>query len=274
VETWASPYLAAQAAYLRHVGTAPVAEVLEREGVYAVRTGVASNSENGVVSAGNAPVGADVAHDVIGWLNERKLPASWLCAEGQACAETTRNLEDAGCQLDRGSWEMRVGLNQLDLDAWQVPVDARIAPVASERDVEVWLDIAGECGWFETEAERRAWEELHLGLALRRSAPSRLYVAFCRERAVGMASAFYGKEIVLLTAVGVLAGERRKGIARSLVLTRLREARDRGCKVAVLAPSPDGAKLYQALRFETHPLPADRWFYLVPSRSGTCSAQQ
>jgi GNAT superfamily N-acetyltransferase len=272
METWASPYLAAQAAYLRHVGTASVAEVLAGEGVYAVRTGVASNSENGVVSAGDAAVGVDVAREVIGWLDERKLPASWLCAEGQGCAETARVLEDAGCRPDRGSWEMRAAVDQVDLDAWQVPVDTRIAPVASERKVEAWLDVAGACGWFETEAERSAWKKLHLGLALGRSAPSRLYVAFCGERAVGMASAFYGKEIVLLTAVGVLDDEQRRGIGRAFALTRLREARDRGCKLAVLAPSPDGAKLYQALGFETHPQPADRWFYLPPSGCAGCSA--
>jgi hypothetical protein len=30
----------------------------------------------------------------------------------------------------------------------------------------------------------------------------------------------------------------------------------------VLAPTGEGAKLYETLGFETHPQPADRWFYL------------
>ena len=52
METWASPYLAAQAAYLRNLGTAAVADVVEHDGIGAVRTGVLSNTENGYEALG------------------------------------------------------------------------------------------------------------------------------------------------------------------------------------------------------------------------------
>jgi GNAT superfamily N-acetyltransferase len=80
-----------------------------------------------------------------------------------------------------------------------------------------------------------------------------------------MASAFFGEKLALLTAVAVLEPERRRGVGRSLALARLREARERGCTRAVLDPSPDGAKLYATLGFETHRQPPDRWFYLPPA---------
>lgn len=67
---------------------------------------------------------------------------------------------------------------------------------------------------------------------------------------------------MLLSAVGVLDDEQRRGIGRALAATRLREARKRGCAIAVLAPSPDGAKLYTSIGFETHRQPHNRWFYL------------
>ena len=114
-------------------------------------------------------------------------------------------------------------------------------------------------------AERTAWRSLQVGLALDRSAPSRLYVAVRDGRPVGLASAFFGEEIALLTTVAVLERERRRGVGRSLALARLREARERGCTRAVLDPSPDGAKLYETLGFETHRQPPDRWFYLPPA---------
>jgi ribosomal protein S18 acetylase RimI-like enzyme len=85
-------------------------------------------------------------------------------------------------------------------------------------------------------------------------------VAHFRGKAVGSASAFYGDRTSSLTAVAVLEDFRRRGIGRSLALTRLHEARGRGCKSAVLAPSADGAKLYDALGFKTYEQPADRWF--------------
>jgi predicted acetyltransferase len=77
-----------------------------------------------------------------------------------------------------------------------------------------------------------------------------------------MASAFYVGELALLTSVAVLPDVRRQGVARALALSRLRTACERGCKLAVLAPSPEGAALYRTLGFEMHRQPADRWFYL------------
>ena len=259
--TWASPLLAAQAAYLRYLGTAPVAEAVERDGIYSVRTGIFSNTENGVISSGTTRVDRDLAEDIIRSFSERKVPASWLCSEGEGRAETAALLESVGCQPERAASEMRAEIQQLDLS---VPADTRIETVAAEQGLDAWLDVAGACGWFETEHERHAWKQLHRELVLARRRPSstRLYLASNAERAVGIASVFYAEEIALLTGVAVLDDSRRQGIGRSLALTRLREARERGCRLAVLTPSPDGAKLYQALGFETHPQPVRRWFYL------------
>jgi GNAT superfamily N-acetyltransferase len=257
VERWASPYLAAQAAYLRHLGTAPVADVIEHDGIYAVRTGVFSNTENGVISA--SPGAPEFAQDLIRWFGERSLAASWLCAEGDGRASTAAALEAAGCRPERAAWEMRASLAEFELD---VSVDVHIEPVTSEHELGWWLDVAGACGWFESDRERRATADLLRGLCLAESAPLRLYLAYLGKRVVGCASAFYAEEDVLLTAVAVLEEARRQGVGRSLALTRLREAHARGCKSAVLAPSPDGAKLYEALAFETYEQPADRWFYL------------
>ena len=77
-----------------------------------------------------------------------------------------------------------------------------------------------------------------------------------------MASAFYTRDVVLLEWLAVLDEEQRRGIGTALAATRLRDARERGCSTAVLAPTEDGAKLYGTLGFETHRQPSDRWFYL------------
>jgi len=241
--------LEAQAAYFRHLGTSSAADVLERDGAYAVRTGVSSNTENGVVSAG--PVAEAVASELIAWL--RGVPASWLCAEG----DDARVLVDAGCRPDNDAWEMHGAVGDVEPDP---PAGITIVPVTSERELDAWLDVAGPCGWFDDAADRRARRELLVGLGL--AAPLFLYVAFRGDRPVAMASAFYAGELAYLTDLAVLDDERRRGIGRALALTRLRQARELGCRTAVLGPSPDGAKLYGALGFETHRQPRDRWFYL------------
>jgi GNAT superfamily N-acetyltransferase len=262
VERWASPYLASQAEYLRHLGTAPAADVIEVGGLYAVRTGIVSNTENGVVSRGDVPVSEKVARETLAWMDERKLPASWLCAEGNSRAGTARVLERMGCEPERTAWETIGVIDRLNLRLCQLPDGVQVAEVASERELDAWSDVAARCGWFATGSERMAWRRLHLSLGMPPSGPHRLYVAFRSGAPVGMASAFFGRDSVLLTAVGVLEHERRRGIGRSLALTRLREARDRRCKVAVLAASPEGGRLYQALGFKAQAQPADRWFYL------------
>jgi GNAT superfamily N-acetyltransferase len=259
-DRWASPLLAAHAAYLRSLRTTRCAEVLEFEGVYAVRTGCGSNSENGVVSAGDARASRAVAQDLVAWFAECGVPASWLCAEGPAQQQWTDVLQAAGCQAEHGGWEMYAQLAVLDLDARSVSQHVRIMPVASEADLEGWLDVASACAWFETPRERDAFKRLGLELAL--SASHQFYVASSGETALGMASAFYTGELALLTSIAVLPAARRQGIARALALSRLRTACERGCRSAVLAPSADGAGLYRALGFEAHRQPPDRWFYL------------
>jgi GNAT superfamily N-acetyltransferase len=138
--------------------------------------------------------------------------------------------------------------------------------VRSEADLDGWLGLAGACGWYETPEERAASKALDLELAV--SPAHDFSVAWSGGDGGGMASAVYAGDLALLTSVAVLPSARRHGIGRALALSRLRTALERGCEVAVLAPSPDGAALYRALGFETHRQPPDRWFYLPVQREG------
>jgi GNAT superfamily N-acetyltransferase len=252
--------LAAQGAYLRHLALAPSARAVEADGVYAVRTGIASNTENGVVSGGATPLAPEAVRELISWFDEARVPASWLLAEGEARAANAEVLERAGCRPERGAVEMSGVIEELELA--QMPAHVRSAPVEDTRGLDAWLEVAGACGWFETPAERSSWQDVLADLRDAEPAALRLYVARRDDAPVGMAAAFFTPDAVLLSAVGVLAHERRRGIGRSLATTRLEEAKERGCSLAVLAPSPDGKKLYESLGFETRPQPDDRWFYL------------
>ena len=264
MEAWASAGLAAEAAYLRHLALAPVAEVIERPGVFAVRTGVHSNSENGVLSSG--PLDPALVAELVAWFAQRELPASWRCAEDAALAGTAATLAAAGCERERAAWEMSAPIETLALDAAPQPADVLIEPVATGRGLDAWLDVAGACGWFETPSQRRARHQLLDGLTLTTAPPLRLLTASRGSQPVGMAAAFHTPTTVRLTALAVLPDHRRQGIGRALALERLRQARAHRCTQAVLAPTPQGAELYKSLGFTTHPLPPDRCFHLPPGR--------
>lgn len=246
---WASPLLAAQAEYLAHLRTAECADVREADGVYAVRTGAASNTENGVVGDNAAP-----ARELIAWFRERDAPASWLCRDGAA----RDALVAAGCRPERNSWEMRARLAELDLH----PPPAEVMQAGSAHDIAVWFDLAESNGWFGDAKERGPFERLYCELALRAEARVALYVAYAAGTPVGFASAFYGDATALLTQIVVVDAARRRGIGTALAHARLQEAKARGCRLAVLAPAPDGVPFYRALGFELHRSPPDRWYYL------------
>ena len=256
---WASPLLAAQAEYLGHLGTAPPAEVREAPGLYAVRTGAASNTENGVVGTAAASEEAAV---LVEWFRSTGTPASWLCQDSSLAA----TLGAAGCSPERGACEMSVRLAELDLGG----TTARgldVVRVESEGAVGTWFDLAAANRWFADSDERAPFERLYRELALRADARVVLYLARLDDEPAGFASAFYGSSSVLLTNVAVLPAARRRGVATELARVRLREAARRGCEVAVLAPSPDAVPLYTSLGFALHRSPPDRWYYLPGERS-------
>lgn len=234
---------------------------------YAVRTGVVSNSENGAVSTSDQPIEIELARAIVAWLQEDGTPASWLCAEGPARPESARALKRLGCEPERDAWEMSATLSNLDLTGPKPPAGTSIATVQKAGELEAWLDVAGACGWFDSPAERAALSRLYHGLGLDDTARVVLHVAYTGDRPVGMASSFYGEQLALLTAVGVIPEARRQGIGRQLASTRLHEAQQRGCTTAVLAPSPDGARLYEALGFQTQRQPEDRWFFVPQPNS-------
>ena len=138
------PNLAAQAAWFEHPGTAPGAEVVERDGVFAVRTRVRSNRENGVVSGPGTRVTRALAEELADWFGEWGVPASWLCAEGEARAEAGAALESAGYRPERSGWEMRARIAGLDLAAPATTPASASPGVASEDELERWLEVAAD----------------------------------------------------------------------------------------------------------------------------------
>jgi GNAT superfamily N-acetyltransferase len=231
---------AIQAEYLRRLGA--VAERREVSGAFAVRTGIASNTENGVVSTA-ADVNLEAIAELLTWLED--VPASWIALD----PALGPSLVTAGCTPENESWNMQAEIGNV------APPSHEVRAVQSATDLNEWLAIARDCGWFDdVDPARRLHEALkYEGLYLTED---------------GAASAFFAPPTALLNTVAVRPHMRRRGIARSLALARLRDARTQGCTTAILAPSPDGTKLYASLGFRLQPDATGHWFYL-PNRSST-----
>jgi GNAT superfamily N-acetyltransferase len=256
--TWGEREVEVQAARFEYA--ASVAETKRVDDVLAVATGVSSNTENGVVSR-DGSISDDVVREVVAWLADRRLPASWIHAGGPAGDGLRDELVRLGCREERSGVAMGRDLAELELDL-RLPEGVGIDGIRDEAGVDAWLDAAAGCGWLDGDADRLARRRLFVALGLEPDRPLRHWVARRGDRPIGFATAFYAGNVVLFEHLGVIAEQRRRGIGRALVAVRLEEARRRGCRRAVLAPSPDGARLFGGLGFATAPTPARRWFYL------------
>ncbi|HEY2542019.1 MAG TPA: GNAT family N-acetyltransferase [Gaiellaceae bacterium] len=229
-------------AYLRRAG-----ETREVDGAFAVKTEASSNTENGVVAYAAV---TEVA-ELVAWLADA--PASWLDLEGA----NHEALIAAGARPENNGRQMSAHIS-----------DVRLVPprnVAVElADVGEWFDFASAHDWFGEPDERVAFERLYRGLVGDRF---RLTIARVGGEVVGFASAFYGSDFVLLTQLVVDELARRRGVATALTAERLERARELGCDLAILSPSPEGALAYAAFGFEARPTPPGRWYYLPCSRS-------
>jgi ribosomal protein S18 acetylase RimI-like enzyme len=207
------------------------------DGALAVRTGVMSNTENGVVSTVGA-LDDEVVTGLLDWLDG--VPASWIALDPTLGPV----LVSAGCRPEEEAWCMVGRIEQLGSP------DHDVREVESASDLDEWLATMCVCGWWDdVDAARSLYTKLGF---------DGLYLA-----AGGAASAFFAPPVAYLTSLAVLPEARRRGIGRSLALARLGAGRLRGCTSAVLAPTPEGRLLYETLGFHIERQPPGHWFYLA-----------
>ncbi len=215
---------AAHAAYL----AALPGERIEVGDGFAVRTGVDSNSENGVVCS---VLDGDVA-EVVAWIGDA--PAQWLIA---ADSDLHDRLVAAGCRPERTAVLMGAPLTALELGdpEGEPPEPAEYQAVAAAVDFG-----EGSVG-----AQRR-------------------FVARRDGRPVGIVGTFTHGDTVVVLDLAVLEEHRRQGIGRALLARALSGAPEH----VVLGPTPDSIPFYRRLGFELRPALKDRCYYLPAGTGG------
>jgi ankyrin repeat protein/GNAT superfamily N-acetyltransferase len=246
---------AAEAAYLRLLATSPLAETRPCGDGVAVCTGLASNSENGVVcSRIDGDAGATIA-EAVRWLAERDAPAQWLLADPTAPADLRERLTEAGARPERSAVIMGAVLDELALDD-PPPPGLEIVAVRDAVALRAWAALVEPA-----EPRARAVEVL-ASLGLDPDAPLQHRLARRGGEVVGAASFLLHADTVLGQQLAVAAPERRAGIGRALVQACAREARAAGARVALVGPTPDTVAFHRLLGFALRPWPRDRSYYL------------
>lgn len=103
------------------------------------------------------------------------------------------------------------------------------------------------------------WFELEAGLGVGDNLPWQRYLGFWHGEPVAACSVVVGAGVVGLYQVATLPQARGHGLASTIGLSALREARQRGHQTAILHATPMAVKLYRQLGFR--PV-ANLWLYL------------
>jgi len=247
----------AACARLRTLAAASGAAVRHGEGWFAVRTGVDSNDMNGVVSEAGAPITRRLVDELTSWF--AGTPASWLTLGPNA--GLTEVLLTSGARPERtGRWSGR----RMPFPLPAATSGVTVSVVDSLDGLDMWLDVAAECGWTHTEDDRRARRSLYASL-LGNDQPLTHWLALDATQPVGFASSYQLGQVVDLCNLAVLPSRRREGIGRALISARLAFAATQGATAIVSAPSPEGWAIQRTLGFESAPVTPDTTFYLPTS---------
>jgi GNAT superfamily N-acetyltransferase len=250
-----------QAAYLGLLAQVPGVEARPVGDGVAVRTGVPSNAHNGVAGTDFADV--DVT-EVVASLAD--VPAKWLVGPEPSPADLGERLAAAGAEPERRMVFM--GAELADLDTASA---AGAEVVSGPAQLEEWLRVAGECEFMEAETpeDRRRWAHVLAGVGLGGTSPVQHLLARRAGRAIALASIQLQGGAACLVHLGVLPGERGRGVGRALARAALHAAAESGCRQALVEPDPDALAFFGRLGFRVVAWPPDRTWYLpLRQRSG------
>lgn len=234
------------AAYITAYSVANHGEVSHSRELTWVYSGLKHPYLNGVLdchlSAGQA---REMAPSLLASFRTRPERAVWLVTTSSTPTDLSNILVANGCE----HWSRELGM-ALDLD--HTPPDAlapnlSIAPIGSQQ-VAAWTEIYAQV--FELEpAIRDDYLRVLATLLTHHPEVVSYYLASLDGQPAGVTCLFINDGVAGIYEVATLPAWRRRGIARATVLTALREARARGCRLAVLQASPSGAPVYEGIGF-------------------------
>jgi GNAT superfamily N-acetyltransferase len=266
---WSDLEIEAQRRLLRHFGGSPLAECsAPGSPVEWVRTGVFSNTHNGVLTTRLSTGDADAAiAAVVDGFGVRRLPAIWYVSAGDRPTDLPERLTRAGCRSERTGVVMGAPTGGIAEAA--PPPGIAIRELIAPGQVEDWGRVASAV-WSESpivgdpdDGDGRQHARLYASLPLGPASPWRHWLAFDqRQQPVGMVSGVFTAQAVLIEHLGVVPARRGRGLGAALATVPVRVARTAGLRWAVLGPTPDSAPLYRRLGFTTQPCRPDRQFYL------------
>jgi GNAT superfamily N-acetyltransferase len=235
--------------YCLHFGRLPGAEAHDDPDLRWFACGMPDEAFNGVIRAQLEPEQVDDAIErMLAEFRRRSVPARWQVGPTTSPATLGSALLAHGFTHDEDEPGMALDLRAMNQTDLLVP-DLTIETVGDDAGLRQWIDVWG-CG--APGSVRACWWNVYHFLGLAEDQPWRYYLARWNSEPVAVTKLYYDAGVACIHHVVTVPTMRRRGIGTAIVVHALREARDRGYKVAILTSSPDGFNAYQRIGFRTY----------------------
>jgi GNAT superfamily N-acetyltransferase len=235
--------------YCLYFGRLPGAEAHDDPELRWFACGVPDEAFNGVIRARLEPDEVDNAIErVLAEFQRRFVPARWQIGPTTRPATLASALLDHGFTLDEHEPGMALDLQTMN-EQVVAPCELAIEMVGDPSGLRAWIDVWG-CG--APDSVRQCWWDVYHALGPADGAPWRYYLARWQDEPVAVAKLYYDAGVVCVHHVVTIPTMRRRGIGTAIVVHALREARDRGYRVAILTSSELGFNAYRGIGFRTY----------------------
>jgi ribosomal protein S18 acetylase RimI-like enzyme len=178
------------------------------------------------------------------------IPFNWWIGPLSEPADLGRKLEDHGLKYVTNNAGMAAELETLQ-EEFAAPASLTIKRVASQVDLEMWLQVAAS-SFRIPEFAVGFMGDLFSGLGHDFEAPMQHFVAFLKERPVACATVFLDGSVAGIYTVGTIIEARRQGIGTAVTLAALQHARQAGYRYGILHASAAGLNVYRRLGFKEY----------------------
>jgi GNAT superfamily N-acetyltransferase len=235
--------------YCLHFGRLPGAEAHDDPDLRWFVGGAPDEAFNGVIHAQLEPEQvSDAIERMLDEFRRRGVPARWQIGPTTSPSTLRSALLAHGFTHDEDEPGMALDLRAMN-DNVLVPPDLTIETVDDDAGLRQWIEVWG-CG--APASVRVCWWNVYSFLGLSEDEPWRYYLARWNGEPVAVIKLYYDAGVVCVHHVVTIPAMRRRGIATAIVVHALREARNRGYRVAILTSSPDGFNAYQRIGFRTY----------------------
>jgi GNAT superfamily N-acetyltransferase len=153
---------------------------------------------------------------------------------------------------------MAIDLHALT-DGVSAPEDLRIERISDDRGLDAWAHTLS-LGFGEGEREALWVRDMYRRLGFSDAGAWHHYLGRLGGHSVATATVFLGAGVAGVYFISTVPSHRRRGIGAAITLAALRDARDRGYRVAVLGSSEMGYPVYRRLGFDVYcPLAVYEW---------------